>query len=105
MNCPRPPRRALDLPPGRYGNVVSVTGFAEAWQTGYVTMRGLPDIVCCGVPEFKTYCKTLHDLLTKAYADLGIEVPRWRSWDSYAAKWPCLASDPKRRVHVLKPLE
>lgn len=84
---------------------MSVADFADAWQTGYVTMRGLPDTLCCDVSEFKKYCGVLHGLLSGAYADLGISFPRWRSWDSYVARWPCLANEAKRRVHLVKRLE
>lgn len=98
VECPKPP--AWTSRPD-----VHVVGFSEAWQTGYVEMRGLPDVLRCGVDEFKLYCETLHELLVRAYDDIGVSFPVWRSWDSYVRKWPWIARAKKRRVHVLKPLE
>lgn len=112
VECPEPPK-PLSFPIGSrrsegyelVGSIVVVDEFSDSWQTGYVTMRGLPNALCCNVAEFKRYCARLHELLMKAYADLGISIPQWRSWDSYAAKWPCLRNEKTRRVHVVKPLE
>lgn len=87
------------------GSVVVVEDFSDSWQTGYVTMRGLPDVLCCSVADFKKYCTVLHGMLINAYAGLGITIPAWRSWDSYASKWPCLQNEKTRRVHIVKPLE
>lgn len=105
VSFPRGVRRGSEDGYELVGSIVIVDDFSDAWQTGYVTMRGLPSTMCCNVAEFKKYCARLHALLVDAYADLGVSFPAWRSWDSYASKWPCLANEKTRRVHIVKPLE
>lgn len=98
VDCPPPP--AVDMS----RNAMTVVDFSDCWQTGYVEMRNLPDALRCSVEDFRRYCKELHALLVKAYEDLGVSFPAWRSWDLYVQKWPCLGVAPRRRVYVLKPL-
>ena len=93
-----------------YGEFVAIAEFPDAWQTGFVEMRGLPTMFFGTVSEARAYALTLHDLLRSTYATLGISLPRWRGWTSFVEKWPFLAAttptagEKKRRVHVLKPL-
>ncbi len=98
VECPPPP--AVD----RSSTAVTVVDFSDCWQTGYVEMRNLPDVLRCSVEDFRRYCRELHAMLVRAYEDLGVPFPEWRSWDLYVRKWPCLARPARCRVHVLKPL-
>ena len=85
------------------GNWVVINNFSDAWQTGFVSMRGLPAEFVGTIDDARAYCKRLHDVLVEAYASLDVPVPAWRSWSSFVERWPFLSGE-KRRVHVLKPL-
>ena len=120
VECPRPSksyvnhwkrRIATNIESGwqMYGEFVAIADFSDAWQTGFVEMRGLPTLFFGTVDDAREYVLTLHDLLRSTYASLGISLPSWRGWKSFVDKWPFLATPPtanekKRRVHVLKPL-
>ena len=94
---------------------VAVTGFADAWATAFFEVAPLPEEVVCHVDEFREYCWQLHRGLATAYRWHDVAMPRWRSWDSLARRWPvlgsagsaagaCKAAPPLRRVHAQRPL-
>ena len=85
------------------GNHVAIVEFADAWQTGYVSMDGLPSHFVGTIDDARRYCVLLYDMLKRGYATIGITIPSWRSWDSFVEKWPFLTV-PKRRVHLIRPL-
>jgi len=115
VECPPPPRpahadygrRTMDgIGEVGYrvrGSWVVINQFSDAWQTGFVSMRGLPGEFVGTVDDARAYCKRLHDLLVETYATLDVPVPAWRSWNSFVDRWPFLSGG-TRRVHVLKPL-
>lgn len=85
--------------------MVTPPGFADAWSTAFVTVRGVPDeAVVCTLEDFGAYVAALHALVVKTYAAMGLDLPRWRSWAALERRWPWLSGFGTRRTHILRPL-
>lgn len=91
------------------GGYVAVAEFGTAWSTAFARVLNVPSGLVGPVPEVAAYVRALHGSLLAAYAARDMPLPRWRSWQALVTRWPFLATpaaavEPRRRVHVLRPL-